>query len=74
MPKYRVHLQTIAMTTVEVEADSKEDAYDKALDADMPGICAQCSGWGRDTNLELGDQWDLGENIGVEEGVQEVED
>lgn len=37
-------------------------------------ITAQCSGWGRDMNLELGDQWDLGENIGVDEGVQEVED
>ena len=73
MPKYRVHLQTIAMTTVEVEADSKDEAFDKALDGDMPTICAQCSGWGRDTNLELGDQWDLGANIGVDEGVEEVE-
>lgn len=73
MPKYRVHLRTIAMTMVEVEADSKDDAYDKALDAGMPQICAQCSGWGSDTNLELGDQWDLGENVGVDEGVEEVE-
>jgi hypothetical protein len=73
MPKYRVHLQTIAMTVVEVEADSKDDAYDKALDKPNPSICAQCSGWGGSQNLELGDQWDLGENVGVDEGVEEVE-
>ena len=73
MPKYRVYLQTVASTTIEVEADSKDAAIESALDQDMPTICAQCSGWGSDQSLELGDVWDISPNLSTEEAVTEVE-
>lgn len=74
MPKYRVYLQTVATTTVEVEADSKDDAYDKAVNEPMPRICAQCSGWGNDQNLELNsDAWDIDQERGIDESVEEVD-
>jgi hypothetical protein len=60
MAKYIVYLTTVASTSVEVEAEDSEDAAEKAGSADMPTICAQCSGWGRDgTYLELGDVWEI---------------
>lgn len=73
MTKYRVYLQTVAETVIEVEADTKEDAYDLALSEPTPRICAQCSGWGNDQNLQLGDDWDINQEAGVDECVQEVE-
>lgn len=72
MLKYRVHLQTVAMTTIEVEAADKDEAYDKALNEGMPHICAQCSGWGNNQNLELNDDWDISEGSTVDESVEEV--
>lgn len=65
MPKYRVFFATTASLSVEVElddeeierhgGDAKSAAIEKAYDA-MPGdICAQCSGWGRNYSLELGE-------------------
>lgn len=59
MPKYTVYLETRASTAIDVEADGKEEAYELALAAGMPTICAQCSGWGQKHNLELGDEWEL---------------
>lgn len=59
MPKYTVYLETCASTAISVEADNKEEAYERALEEAMPNICAQCSGWGNSQNLELGDEWDL---------------
>lgn len=58
MATYTVYLQTIASTSVEVEADNEDEALDKAYDASMPTICAQCSGWGKESYLELGDVWE----------------
>lgn len=58
MAKYIVHLMTMAHTSVEVEADDRDEAIDQALGADMPRICAQCSGWGSGQNLEISDAWD----------------
>lgn len=26
---------------------------------DMPSICAQCSGWGSDHELSIGDEWEV---------------
>ena len=73
MPKYRVILQTVAETVVEVEADSKEDAYDQALNEPMPRICAQCSGWGDSQNLSINsDGWDIDQEAGLDECVEEV--
>lgn len=36
MPKYRVYLQTIASTVVEVEAEDGERAIELAFDQDLP--------------------------------------
>lgn len=75
MAKYIVDLQTRAFTSITVEADSPEDAYDKALDARLPTICAQCSGWGKESvNLELGDQWDIDPDRPLADQVEKIED
>jgi hypothetical protein len=57
MAKYTVYLTTVASTSVEVEADDPGDALEKADSSYMPQICAQCSGWGKNFSLELGDEW-----------------
>ena len=36
MPKYRVHLVTVASTSVEVEADDGEAAIEKAFEQELP--------------------------------------
>jgi len=61
MAKFTVYLTATASTSIEVEAGSPDEAIDKAYGADMPTICAQCSGWGRDTSLELSDVWEVSE-------------
>jgi hypothetical protein len=60
--KYTVYFRTMAGTSVQVEAENEDEARDKAYDASMPTICAQCSGWGRPgVYLELGDDWEVTE-------------
>ena len=71
MTKYRVYLQTMASTSVVVEADTKEEAYEKSGEMDMPTICAQCSGWGQKYSLDLGDAWEVPEGD-VEQYVEEI--
>lgn len=72
MPRYRVYLQTVASTVIEVEAEDKNEAYELAVDQRMPTICGQCSGWGNSQNLELGDVWEGDDDI--EKAVEEVKD
>ena len=72
MPKYRVYLETVASTVVEVEAENKDAAYEAALDEEMPRICAQCSGWGGRRNLELGDEWGVPQGQSTDEAVEEI--
>ena len=36
--------------------DLTDEIYEKM---ETPYICAQCSGWGQDHSLELGDDWDI---------------
>ncbi len=72
MAKYRVSLQTVASTVIEVEAEDKDAAYEAALSAGMPRICAQCSGWGGRQNLELSDEWDIPQDQSTDEAVDEV--
>ena len=45
MPVWKVDMQALATITVEVEADTAEQAAENAAGQE---ICAQCSGWGRD--------------------------
>ncbi|AZM51791.1 hypothetical protein DMA15_03665 [Streptomyces sp. WAC 01529] len=60
MTKYTVPLSGYASATVTVETDSTdpEKILDLAYEEGVPGICAQCSGWGRDHSLGLGDEWE----------------
>jgi len=57
--KFTVYFSTTASTAIEIEADSAEEAQEKADEIqDFPSICAQCSGWGSDHNLDLSDVWE----------------
>lgn len=60
MATYQVVLRTMAFCSVEVEAIDEDEANDKAAAMDMPALCAQCAGWGRDwmPSLELSDVWE----------------
>ena len=73
MPKYKVYLQTVASTVIEVEAEDKAEAYELATEQEMPTVCAQCSGYGRpgQPSLELGDNWEGDDD--TEKAVHEVE-
>lgn len=56
MTAYNVYFITTASTSTTVEADSPEEAQEKADKfRDFPTICAQCSGWGGRQSLDLGD-------------------
>jgi hypothetical protein len=80
MPKYRVVLVTSASTSVDVEADSPEEAVVAAQEGNLPGLCHQCAGGYRgygNPELILGDDWDVprGENDGpLSDWVTEAED
>jgi len=39
--------------------DLTDEIYEKM---ETPSICAQCSGWGRDHSLELGDDWEINDD------------
>lgn len=62
MAKYRVNFETVASTYVEVEAANEEDALEKAYERGQSSICAQCSGWGQDPGIELG-EWETPSNM-----------
>jgi hypothetical protein len=72
MPKYRVYLQTVASTVVTVEAEDKDEAYDKALEVDLPDLCAQCSGWGRDIGIDLAGVWETDPGQPTSASIEEV--
>lgn len=68
MTRYRVEAYTTISFTTEVDIDdegmdegeAEEAAYDKAMEK-RRGLCAQCSGYGRDWSLDMNDDWDIGE-------------
>jgi hypothetical protein len=72
MPKYRVPLTTYASASILVETDETdpEKILEEALGEGVPGICAQCSGWGRNHSLEVGDEWEPVQD--VETGEPEI--
>ncbi|MEW1547515.1 hypothetical protein [Streptomyces tsukubensis] len=61
MTKYRINLSTAANAsiTVETEETDPELIYQEALHEGIPHPCAQCSGWGQNWELEIGDEWDV---------------
>lgn len=73
MAKYRVHFMTAASTSVEVEADSREEAVDVAFNEVHVSLCHQCA---REVDLgefELPSALFPGIN-NAEDDVQEIED
>lgn len=42
--------------------DLREYVADEAYQQGVPGICAECSGWGRSHSLEIGDEWTIPED------------
>jgi hypothetical protein len=69
MAKYRVSMQTVATTVVEIEVpddvtDHEEIATRAAEEGEFPTICGQCAGWGRGYSLDMGDEWNVSEYEG----------
>lgn len=57
MTKYLIEIQTTATATMQIEAEDADSAIDQAFEG-APNVCAQCGGWGKDYDLELG-EWDM---------------
>lgn len=66
MAMYRIYLQTVASTSVDVEIDDTQyddefnlsEAIENAAYAECtPSLCAQCSGWGQGYSVDLG-EWE----------------
>lgn len=54
--KFTAYFTTDASVAVSIEADSVDDAQEKADEFDdFPSLCAQCSGWGQRLGIDLGD-------------------
>jgi hypothetical protein len=54
--KYHVHLDAVVGVSVTVEADTPEEAIDKAYeDGGFEGLCYQCSGYREPWSKEEGD-------------------
>lgn len=54
MSRWRVNVPVGTSVFLAVEADSEDGAVDAANEL-MPGLCAQCSGWGQDYSR---DEWE----------------
>lgn len=65
MTKYRVNFTTVASAGIKIEADSADEAIEKADEIGIPGLCAQCSGWGREIGIDLG-EWEPDERYPVD--------
>lgn len=62
MAQYRIYFRQSASASVEVEADSFEEAVDLAYEELPGGVCAQCSGWNQSWSLDLDGEWDVNES------------
>lgn len=65
MSRYEVTLKGGAWVYVTVDAADPEDAIEQAQEIAPHEVCAQCSGWGREYDLELSEEWE-------KESVEEV--
>lgn len=59
MSEFMVFFEGMAGLTIRVEADDPDDAVNKAYDEMPGGVCAQCSGWGKEWSLDVPDEWDV---------------
>lgn len=69
MPKYRVYLETGASLSVTVDAEDEEAAAEAAFESGQY-LCAQCSGWGQNWTVDLG-EWDLADDVKAVELIEE---
>ena len=57
--------QNIEIEDEELEGLSKSEIQElveeRFFEENQAGICAQCSGWGKDYSLEIGDEWEVDE-------------
>lgn len=67
MTKYRLFFSQTAGAYATVEADSLDDAIERAYDELPSGVCAQCSGWGRNSGISLDGDWILDEEAANED-------
>lgn len=66
-----MYLNGHAWFNTTVDADDVESAIEQAFEK-RPNLCAQCSGWGREWSLELGDEWEL-DTVEDENGEEVVD-
>jgi hypothetical protein len=66
MAYFRVEFSGTTWYQTTVEADTKEDAEEKAADS-IEAICASCSGWGREFSKDEDDCWEMQEITEVKE-------
>lgn len=52
MARYQVTATGFYTVGMKVEAESKEEAIEEFYTEGVPGICAQCSGWGQNWWLD----------------------
>jgi hypothetical protein len=55
MAKFLVEFKGTTHYSVTVEADDEDEAAELAGAQPIPGLCAGCSGWGREFRLEIPD-------------------
>lgn len=70
MTTYTVHFTQTVSLSLTVDADSPDDAIETAHEDGIPGICAQCSGWGR--NWSRDDDGELVEEAVSDENGKQV--
>lgn len=68
MAQYEIYFTQTASTTVKVEADSFDEAVDAAYAEGHPSLCAQCSGWGRESGIDLSGDWEADERTYTVDG------
>lgn len=72
MSRFRVSLVRVDSTSVVVEAEDEEAALAAAFEEDLPSLCAQCSGWGRDVTVDEG-EWTTASELWPDDKSPDVE-
>lgn len=61
MNKYRIYFTGVESISVEVEADSLEEAQEAAWEEVPRGVCAQCSGYGASWSRDAAEDLEMDE-------------
>lgn len=56
MPKFKVNLVKTMWATINVEAETEEEAIEAAFEY-APDLCAHCTGWGQQWSVSPDDDW-----------------